>query len=93
MSTSSQGAESTPSANSVLSESSLVLQSGDILPEAGLNEAEASGNVYQGMEFKSQAPKQGPRQQFQLMGSQIYLSPLKNGNLTEKAKIVRFAPN
>ena len=57
MSTSSQGAESTPSANSVLSESSLVLQSGDILPEAGLNEAEASGNVYQGMEFKSQAPK------------------------------------
>ena len=57
MSTSSQGAESTPSANSVLSESSLVLQSGDILPEAGLNEAEASGNVYQGMEFKIQAPK------------------------------------
>ena len=53
MSTSSQGAESTPSANSVLSESSLVLQSGDILPEAGLNEAEASGNVYQGMEFKN----------------------------------------
>ena len=30
MSTSSQGAESTPSANSVLSESSLVLQTGDI---------------------------------------------------------------
>ena len=33
MSTSSQGAESTPSANSVLSESSLVLQTSDILPE------------------------------------------------------------
>ena len=46
MSTSSQGAESTPSANSVLSESSLVLQSGDILPEAGyceVVEATASG--------------------------------------------------
>ena len=40
MSTSSQGAESTPSANSVLSESSLVLQSGDILPEAGYCEVD-----------------------------------------------------
>ena len=36
---------------------------------------------------------QGPRQQFQLMCYQIYLSPLKNDNLTEKAKIMRFAPN
>ena len=36
---------------------------------------------------------QGPRKEFQLMGFQIFLSPLKNGNLNEKAKIVRLAPN
>lgn len=45
MSTSSQGAESTPSANSVLSESSLVLQSGDILPEAVELEASSGKTI------------------------------------------------
>ena len=68
MSTSSQGADSTPSANSVLSESSLLLQSsGDTLPEVPPSEVsaeaveaeagvEASGQ--EDIEKKSETPEE-----------------------------------
>ena len=55
MSTSSQGAESTPSANSVLSESSLVLQSGEILPTSTRDHDDEEAGAASGVSSLRQA--------------------------------------